>query len=150
MERQVYYDKKYNRFFGVIKKYPRSYLITSLHGFYGTAKTGDTFRYSIPKSYLKTCVLCENENNEFSELHYSILDKLPMGYVIKGYNPITDIEPEIDKTIFKWNKIQHKIVQYRWDKQNNFWKDMPDYDNWDNDIPDDWPDTYPDETIEAN
>lgn len=125
--RKVYYDKNYNRFFGFIKEYPRTYLTTSLHGFYDTAKNGDTFRYSIPKSYLKNCVLVENPENPFSE-------KDTYSYKIKGYDCLHDTEPKIDHKIFKWNNFAHKIAQYQWDKKNDFWKFeremMRDYDDF--------------------
>lgn len=127
-DRKVYYDKNYNRFFGVIKKYPRTYLITSLLGFYDTAKNGDTFRYSIPKNYLNQCVLVEKAENEYSEMCVSVLNN-PIGYAVKGYSAFST-EPEINKNIFKWNEYQHKIAQYRYDKKNNFWKNLPNYDDF--------------------
>lgn len=118
-DRKVYYDKKHNGFFGVINKYPRSYLVTGVHAFYSTAKTGDTLRYNIPKSYIRDCVLVENESNIFSEM-----DKYQIGYVAKGRRDSDSFFIDMDKTIFKRNEYQHKIAQYRWDKQNNFWKDF--------------------------
>jgi len=112
--RKVFYDPMTNRFFGVIRVYPRTVLTTGLHGFYDTAKTGDTGRYSLPKSYLKKCSEILNSDNPLSEI-----DNVTHSYKIKGYNCLKDKSP--DNPMFKHNPYRSKIAQYRWDKKNDFW-----------------------------